>query len=586
MENNRNVDIREIIYVPTLRCNYNCAFCGQQHVHAPEQEMPALQVYEKIKASKLLSKYRIQITGGEPFLKSDLSDFVANFLNFPGNMIYVDIITNGFFTEQIEKLIKKIKVTDKLSFGVSIDGIGDTHNSLRGNKHAFEHAVRTLELINSYNIQVTCGTVMQPKNLNELEELNRVIADIGNGKVGRAFSPLILDISPEEKFPFDEEQIKAMWHFLPNAKDKKYLLSQGDLFIKDCHAGLRNLVVGPTGEVYACYTGFAYNYIGDDSAAYKIGDLRIQELDDILLSDLRKKVYSETVKQCEGCQDRCETNREELYFNMSYDMSDEEIEKVKCMDIEEYFTDYAWNVPEKNGENIQIWTRQTRARLFVKNKMGDLKLCFSSGYPKDDLFISIYCQGNKVLKKQVAVGEFQIILQEEELGKKKWIEIVIESSLLWSPSVEFDNMDTRMLGICLTDLQWIYTMNVALDIERLKVRLTPSCMYLDRSTQEEIKIKVENVSEKEQVFSSEGKYPVMVSYHIFDKGGKEIIHDGLRTRLPKALKGGDTSSLVMNYDFHALNAGVEYYMVITLVQEGVGWFDDYDAENSARIYIR
>lgn len=70
-------------------------------------------------------------------------------------------------------------------------------------------------------------------------------------------------------------------------------------------------------------------------------------------------------------------------------------------------------------------------------------------------------------------------------------------------------------------------------------------------------------------WSSDGKYPITVSYKWFDHGTMLPI-EGERTTLPAPLKPGD--SVPLRVKVIAPDAGTVLTLKISLVQEGVQWF--------------
>ncbi|GAI16765.1 unnamed protein product [marine sediment metagenome] len=71
----------------------------------------------------------LTISGGEPFLRDDLSEIVGSFIE-NNNTQFVSIPTNGFFTERVisvsERLFKRYPWVS-FRIGLSIDGIGKKH---------------------------------------------------------------------------------------------------------------------------------------------------------------------------------------------------------------------------------------------------------------------------------------------------------------------------------------------------------------------------------------------------------------------------------------------------------------------------
>ena len=90
------------------------------------------------------------LSGGEPLLRPELKDVVSVFVknNF---IVTVDLPTNGLLPELAAEFVRFILVEYPdilLTFGVSLDGLEQTHNSIRGVPGGFEKAFETLEAVN------------------------------------------------------------------------------------------------------------------------------------------------------------------------------------------------------------------------------------------------------------------------------------------------------------------------------------------------------------------------------------------------------------------------------------------------------
>lgn len=75
-----------------------------------------------------------------------------------------------------------------------------------------------------------------------------------------------------------------------------------------------------------------------------------------------------------------------------------------------------------------------------------------------------------------------------------------------------------------------------------------------------------------EAISSLQPYPVHISYHWIDEDEKMVVYEGERTRLATVLLPG--SSFVHDMKVQVPVEPGNYYLVITLVQEGCFWFDE------------
>jgi MoaA/NifB/PqqE/SkfB family radical SAM enzyme len=96
---------------------------------------------EELSASDLKSLPKLtfaNITGGEPFLRSDIGEIV-DVLRSKADRIVIS--TNGYFTERVVALAEKYP---DIGFRISLEGLPAANDELRGIKDGFDHGMRTL----------------------------------------------------------------------------------------------------------------------------------------------------------------------------------------------------------------------------------------------------------------------------------------------------------------------------------------------------------------------------------------------------------------------------------------------------------
>jgi len=131
-------DIRHLTFEVTNLCNSKCEMC---HIWA-NKENPAeltLGQIKKIFSDPALKNLEdVIITGGEAFLRDDISEIVEVIWKINGRT-NITLSTNGILAEKIlgvAKILsdKKIPVV----YGISLDGLGEKHNERRRIANNFE----------------------------------------------------------------------------------------------------------------------------------------------------------------------------------------------------------------------------------------------------------------------------------------------------------------------------------------------------------------------------------------------------------------------------------------------------------------
>lgn len=163
----------------TSRCNARCGMCFVWRRLNKNKDL-TLEEIKKI-AQALPGLIFLDISGGEPFLRDDLAEILAIFEK-ESSGVYVNLPTNGFLPEKIEKDIKTIlqKTRLSISLNLSLDGLAATHDQIRGVKGGFAKVLETykrLEPVKRKNsrLSLKIATVISKENFSELENLARFV---------------------------------------------------------------------------------------------------------------------------------------------------------------------------------------------------------------------------------------------------------------------------------------------------------------------------------------------------------------------------------------------------------------------------
>ena len=147
--------------IVTYRCNARCTMCNRYKAPSkPEEEISI----ETIK--KLPKMYFTNITGGEPFIREDLPDIVRELYKKSDRIV---ISTNGFFTDRIIKLCEEFP---NVGIRISIEGLEQTNNEIRGLEDGFNKGYSTLKkLVDMKHPDVGFGMTVQDRNAKDLVAL-------------------------------------------------------------------------------------------------------------------------------------------------------------------------------------------------------------------------------------------------------------------------------------------------------------------------------------------------------------------------------------------------------------------------------
>lgn len=150
--------------IVTYRCNARCTMCNRYKAPSlPQEEITVETIH------KLPPMYFTNITGGEPFIRTDLRDIVEALSKKSKRIV---ISTNGFFTDRIVALCKEFP---NVGIRISIEGLEQTNNDIRGLDDGFNKGYTTLKKLVEMGMQdVGFGMTVQDVNAKDLVALYKL----------------------------------------------------------------------------------------------------------------------------------------------------------------------------------------------------------------------------------------------------------------------------------------------------------------------------------------------------------------------------------------------------------------------------
>lgn len=152
----------ECAVIVTYRCNARCQMCNTWRHQSRKEHEIGPRIMQKLPAGQ----HRINLTGGEPALRSDLMDIVSVLTEKTPRL---EISTNGYFTNRLVEVGRRFP---RVTFRVSLEGLPSLNDHVRGIEHGFDHALKTvLSLLEAGVEDVGFGMVVSDKNAQDLLHL-------------------------------------------------------------------------------------------------------------------------------------------------------------------------------------------------------------------------------------------------------------------------------------------------------------------------------------------------------------------------------------------------------------------------------
>ncbi|MCL0041335.1 radical SAM protein [Dehalococcoidia bacterium] len=290
----------------THNCNSRCLMCSFWE-NRSTGELNTTEIGNILGQTREIGIRRICFSGGEPLLREDLPLLVkkAHDLKFEN----IQVLTNGLLWNEHKARDLLEKGLNRVS--LSIDGLGEAHDTQRGIKGAYKKAIDTLEMLCNlrdkefHNLEIEVATTLTVITMSSICELLKICKEF---KVSctlqilenTSFWSRNLDISPLTIK--DKEEIDELIDELHYMKRKGYPIS-----IIVSHIALeymRHYLKGENPPRFfpdaPCAAGFTAIYVNAHGKVFPgcwaippVGDLRERELKEIVYT----LGYRETLKQ-------------------------------------------------------------------------------------------------------------------------------------------------------------------------------------------------------------------------------------------------------------------------------------------------
>ena len=165
--------LRQLFWECTLRCDLKCRHCGSDcKMQDASKDMPGedfLRVLDSIALKLDPHQVFVIISGGEPLMRNDIEQCGAEIhrRGFPWGMV-----TNALHLTP--QRYRTLLAAGMRSMAVSLDGLEDDHNWMRGNNHSFQMVNQAIDMLVStkdflFDI-VTCVNRRNYPHLNDIKE--------------------------------------------------------------------------------------------------------------------------------------------------------------------------------------------------------------------------------------------------------------------------------------------------------------------------------------------------------------------------------------------------------------------------------
>lgn len=240
----------------TYRCPMKCQMCNIWANPTKKEE--------EISAADLVTLPRlkfINLTGGEPFVREDLPEIVEECYRHTPRIV---ISTSGWFEDRVIDLAKRFP---DIGIRISIEGLSQKNDELRGRPGGFDKGLRTLLTLRSMGLRdIGFGCTVSNHNSGDMLALYRLSQALGMEFATAAFhnsyyfhksdnvitnkDVVCRDFEQLIRWQLAERHPKSWFRAWFNMGLVNYI--EGGRRMLPCEAGSANFFIDPWGVVYPC----------------------------------------------------------------------------------------------------------------------------------------------------------------------------------------------------------------------------------------------------------------------------------------------------------------------------------------------
>lgn len=170
--------IAELWFHLTNRCNMACGHCLFSSSPTDSSELSTRRVLEIADQARSAGCGLFALTGGEPLVHPGIDEIVEKLLGY--EKAHVVMLTNGL---TVKSFLQRMRPDpERFHLQISLDGLGDTHESLRG-KGAFEKLSESLQWLKSEGYPYTLSMCVTSSNVKQMPGIVDFAADMGASNV-------------------------------------------------------------------------------------------------------------------------------------------------------------------------------------------------------------------------------------------------------------------------------------------------------------------------------------------------------------------------------------------------------------------
>lgn len=293
MANNKIQQPTDASIILTYRCPMRCKMCNiwQNPTDKKKEITPKeLEILPRLKF--------INLTGGEPFIREDIEDIVRVCYTKTQRIV---ISTSGWFEDRVLHLAERFP---KIGIRISIEGLSQKNDELRGHEGGFDKGLRTLLTLKEMGLKdIGFGCTVSNHNSKDMLSLYLLSRSLGMEFSTAAFhnsyyfhkdnnvitnrDEVCNNFRQLIEWQLKEKHPKSWFRAFFNMGLINYI--EGGRRMLPCEAGMMNFFIDPYGDVYPC-NGLEERYWKQSMGNIRQADTFVEIWESPQAEEVRRKV--------------------------------------------------------------------------------------------------------------------------------------------------------------------------------------------------------------------------------------------------------------------------------------------------------